>query len=351
MPNAGDRSENLAGVRRWLVVLYLLVLAMVIIGGVTRLSGSGLSMVNWRPLMGTVPPLNDAEWTEVFTQYQASPEGRLVNAGVSLADFKAIFFWEYLHRLVGRLIGVVFALPFFYFVARRRMSRALMVRTGIAFALGGAQGLLGWYMVKSGLVDVPHVSHFRLAAHLLLAFGTAQWILWIILGLPSERREDAVVGPASRAFRWATVGFITLLTLQILYGAFMAGTHAGAVSATFPDMNGSYGPGPFFTAPTLWDDFIHHGPAIHYLHRGLGWLALFVGAALWLAARRRDEPEASTRAALGALVVLGVQFTLGALTVVLHVSLWIAVVHQVGAFVALSAATVLAYRAWAPRLS
>lgn len=346
---ADDRSLSLTGVRRWLVVLYLMVLAMVVIGGITRLTGSGLSMVDWRPLMGSLPPLDAAAWADVFSQYQASPEGRLVNAGVSLAEFKAIFFWEYLHRLVGRLIGVAFALPFLYFVARRRMDRRLAMRTGVAFALGGAQGLLGWYMVKSGLVDVPHVSHFRLAAHLLLAFGTAQWILWLILDLGPVGSLAPLAPGTHRApsrFRWGAVVFIGLLTVQILYGAFMAGKHAGVISATFPDMNGSYGPGAFFTAPTLIDDFINHAPAIHYLHRALAWLSLLAAAGLFLAARRLPSPAAVTRPALWALVVVVGQFVLGVGTVMMHVPVWLAVVHQVGAFFALSAATVLAYRAW-----
>jgi len=331
-------------------VIYLMVLGMVVLGGITRLSGSGLSMVDWRPLMGTLPPLGEAEWLEVFERYQSSPQGRLVNAGMSLTEFKSIFFWEYVHRLFGRLIGVAFALPFLYFVARRRMNRGLTLRTAIAFVLGGAQGLLGWYMVKSGLADVPRVSHFRLAAHLLLAFGTAQWILWIILGLPRSRREEkpeeTTAAPASRGFRYATVAFVLLLTLQVLYGAFMAGTHAGLVSATFPGMNGSFLPGPFFTAPTLLDDLLYHQPAIHYIHRGIGWSVFLFGLLLYLVARRRGEPAGTTRAALVALGALACQFLLGVATVVTHVPMWLGVLHQVGAFVALSCATVLAYRAW-----
>ena len=158
-------------VRLWLWSLWLAVLGMVVVGGITRLTGSGLSMVEWQPLIGAIPPLDEASWQAVFARYQLSPQFQQVNHWMQLDDFKRIFFWEYVHRLVGRSVGLLVFVPWLYFVARRRLSRRLALATLGAFALGGAQGLLGWYMVKSGLVDVPRVSHLRLAAHLSLAFG------------------------------------------------------------------------------------------------------------------------------------------------------------------------------------
>ncbi|MBW2223699.1 MAG: COX15/CtaA family protein [Deltaproteobacteria bacterium] len=177
-------------VATWLLFLYLMVFAMVIVGGATRLTGSGLSMVQWHPFMGALPPLSESDWTETFQKYQASPQYKLVNHWMLLSDFKRIFLWEYAHRLLGRLIGVFFIVPWLLFLVQRRLDRPLAWKTFVAFLLGGAQGLLGWFMVKSGLVDNPEVSHYRLAAHLGLALLVGQYLLWLFLDLrapPAKR--------------------------------------------------------------------------------------------------------------------------------------------------------------------
>ncbi|MEZ4463423.1 MAG: COX15/CtaA family protein [bacterium] len=191
-PERADRA-----VRAWLWVVWGMILTMVVVGGITRLTGSGLSMVEWRPLMGALPPLSEAEWLAVFEQYKQSPQYQQVNHWMTLGDFERIFFWEYFHRLLGRLIGVVVLVPGLWFLVRRRLRGKRAVQVLLAFVFGGLQGLLGWYMVKSGLVDVPAVSHYRLAAHLSLAFFVGCWILWILMGL----RAPAVRTPAPRVAR------------------------------------------------------------------------------------------------------------------------------------------------------
>lgn len=326
-------------VRRWLWVLLAMIFLMVIVGGITRLTGSGLSMVEWRPLIGALPPLSHDAWTAVFAEYQRSPQYQQVNHWMGLEEFQRIFFWEYTHRLLGRLVGVVFAIPFVVFLVQRRLRGRLAGLCTIAFLLGGAQGALGWYMVKSGLVDVPAVSHYRLAAHLMLAFLTAQYVLW--LGLELRPRPTAEPARPSRAFSGALVATVVVLLLQIVYGAFMAGKHAGHVSSTFPDMNGSYLPGPFFSRPSVVDDLLNGAAAIHWVHRAIAWLLVLMVLGL-VALSRREPSPVIRRGALLALAVVAAQVTLGAATVLLHVPVWLAVVHQGGAFVLLCCATWLA---------
>jgi heme a synthase len=319
-----------------------MIFLMVMLGGITRLTGSGLSMVEWQPLMGTLPPLSQSDWLEVFAKYQAFPQYQQVNSWMDLAAFKKIFFWEYLHRLFGRLIGLVVFLPWLYFKVTKALSRSTSQGALIAIALGGAQGVLGWYMVKSGLVDVPAVSHFRLAAHLLLALFVSQWVLWLILNLSSsfQRSENRI--PGGRLLPTLLLG---LLYVQIIFGAFVAGKRAGYMSSTFPDMNGQYLPGAFFHSASLWSEMVNSPLAIHYVHRVLGTLLLVsVGVAgVWFA-RKTGHPGERRLGAGAALMVL-IQFTLGAITVVLSVPISWAVVHQLGAVLLLGVLTAWLHRA------
>ena len=195
----GHGGGGRRAVATWLAVSAAMVAAMVVLGGATRLTESGLSMVSWRPLTGALPPIGEAEWQAVFQQYKASPQFRDVNFWMNVDDFRTIFWLEYLHRLWGRLIGAVFLLPFLWFAARRQLSRALLQRSAVVFALGAAQGLLGWYMVKSGLVDRPEVSQYRLAAHLMLAFAIYGALLWLVLGLALGQVRRARPDPAAAA--------------------------------------------------------------------------------------------------------------------------------------------------------
>jgi cytochrome c oxidase assembly protein subunit 15 len=329
-------------VRCWLLLVWALILAMVLVGGVTRLTGSGLSITEWRPLMGAIPPLDEADWRAVFAKYEQSPEYHAVNHWMALADFKRIFFWEYLHRLLGRLVGAVVLLPWLYFVWRKLLPRALSLEVLGVFALGGLQGLLGWYMVRSGLIDEPRVSHYRLAAHLLLAFATGQLVLWLALDAACPRDRERRLGDA-RLF--AIGALLALLVLQVIYGAFMAGTHAGYYSATFPDMNGSYSPKPFFTGSSPLRDAVSNPLAIHYLHRSLAWLVLGYAIALCVYLKRKEPRPVVGRAALLVAAVAFVQLNLGAITVLSRVALPWAVAHQAAAYLLVSSVVLLLHRA------
>jgi cytochrome c oxidase assembly protein subunit 15 len=338
MAHDGQRA-----VRGWLLCLWALVLLMVMVGGVTRLTGSGLSMVEWRPVSGALPPLSAAAWQTEFAAYQHSPQFQQQNHWMTLGDFKQIFFWEYLHRLLGRAIGLATVLPWLYFVWRRVLTGGLAARTFSIVLLGGLQGVLGWWMVKSGLVNEPRVSHYRLAAHLVLGIGVGQWILWQALELLGESRPPPAAARAGlRAAIWAVV---PILLCQVIYGAFMAGTHAGLIAPTFPDMNGHYAPGSFFTS-SLSHDLFDNPLSIHYLHRALAF-GLLLYAVTLVIALRREHADLRAAALFLCLATLG-QGALGALTVLLRVPVGVAVAHQGGAYVLCSAAVLLLHAALRP---
>ena len=321
----------------WLWVLFFTLFLMVMLGGITRLTGSGLSMVDWRPLMGTLPPMNDEEWNAVFAAYKASPQFALVNTWMEFGDFKKIFFWEYAHRLMGRLIGLVAFVPWVYFVLRGKIARWLSVRVVVAIVLGGAQGLLGWFMVQSGLVDRPEVSHFRLAAHLLLAFFIAQWVLLTLFDLHWGR-----VGlTRNRESRWM-LGIMATLAVQIVYGAFMAGTHAGLLFPTFPDMNGGYAPSQFFPLATVSENLLYSPIAIHYTHRFLGFTLVGLSAGVLFAMRNTRLTPGWSKTQFAAVMLL--QFVLGAFTALYQATLSLAILHQAGALVLACSVTLLAHR-------
>jgi heme a synthase len=324
----------------WLLLLFALVGLMVLVGGTTRLTGSGLSMVEWRPLMGVLPPLNIAEWERTFALYKESPQYQQVNHWMGMPDFQRIFFWEWFHRLLGRLLGVVTLLPWLYFVARRKLEGRWARLTAVAFVLGGAQGALGWFMVKSGLIDVPAVSHLRLAAHLTLAFVVGMFLLWILL---DATRPELVGAPQTRGSRLAW-SLVALLLLQVVYGAFMAGTRAGYLYATFPDMNGAWVATGAFTTTPLWRDLIDNPAAIHTLHRWLAWVCVLAAAAFAATCLRGPLPSSSRRAVVLVLATAGAQLTLGALTVLLHVHIVVAVAHQGMAYLLLAATVLAAHR-------
>ncbi len=314
----------------WLVLLYASIYLMVVIGGTTRLTASGLSMVEWKPLMGTLPPMGEAEWLAAFDKYKQFPQYQQVNAWMELADFKKIFFWEYLHRLWGRTLGLIFFVPWMWFVARRQLRGPWIGKTFAAFVLGGAQGLLGWYMVKSGLVDVPQVSHFRLASHLMLAAAVANYVLWMGLEVRFGNRLR-FHGPT-----WAIIG---LVALQVVWGAFMAGSQAGTMFTTFPLMDGRWVPEGLGA-----ESFLYSQVAIHFTHRMLAYLVV-VAIAWWAWAHRGEGGlrGASWWAVVGLVVI---QFVLGVATVLGGVPVGLGVMHQAGG-VGLLSATVFAGYAFA----
>ena len=326
---------------RWLSVVGALILLMVLIGGITRLTGSGLSMVDWRPLMGAIPPLNDAEWQEVFHKYQQYPEYKLVNHRMTLPEFKRIFFWEYLHRLLGRAVGIVFLLPWLYFISRRKIPPGYNARFAGLFALGAAQGLMGWYMVKSGLVDVPNVSHYRLAAHLALAFASLALTFWFILRLRDVRPEKTTSTP--RTLRKLSIGFTGLVCAQIIWGAFTAGLDAGFGHNTFPLMGGEVIPRGMWLLDPAWANIFDNNITVQFIHRTLGWLVFFSGIGLAIYARKATLPTRAKRA-LNLIVSLALaQFGLGVATLLTVVALPLAVLHQLGAAALLLSALHLNY--------
>ncbi len=334
----GRTAPPTRGVVVWLWIVYGFIGAMVLIGGITRLTGSGLSMVDWHPLMGALPPLSEPDWLAVFERYKSSPQYVQVNHWMTLGDFKQIFFWEYFHRLFGRLIGVVFFVPWLYFTLRGQLRGQWAVRAFIAFVLGGLQGLLGWFMVKSGLVDVPAVSHYRLAAHLSLAFFVGAYIVWLALDMrPGGQR------PGDRRLRrsgWALIG---LLTVQIVYGAFMAGTRAGYMYRTWPDMHGVWVPGDVLAMSPAWLNLFENPDTINFVHRTLAWFV--AGFAVWLAIAAFRRADA-TRHRVAAVLLGGgvlVQFVLGVLTVLYGVPVALGSAHQLGAYALLTAALMVVH--------
>lgn len=323
MPPPKDRA-----VAAWLFVLTFLVLAMVGVGGFTRLSHAGLSIVEWNPVMGALPPLTDAAWAQAFAAYRASPEGATINAGLSLEGFQTIFFIEWAHRLLGRGLGVVFALPWLWFLWRKRVTGRQALELAVWFGLGGLQGALGWFMVKSGLVDLPRVSHYRLTAHLLMALFVACGLFWQGLRWWSER-------PAARGVAWPSRVLLGLVTITITWGGFMAGLKAGLVSDTFPLMYGQWVPTLAWLDTLGWLNPLENPVAVHFLHRVLAVTTL--GFTVFTLEQSRRGTRAAFRAALATLGFAALQVLLGLATLWLHVPMVLAVLHQVnGALLLLS---------------
>ncbi len=316
-----------------------MVFAMVVVGGMTRLTHSGLSIVEWQPIVGAIPPLDDAHWEETFAKYRETPEFRLRNHDMTLEGFKAIFWWEYFHRLLGRVIGVVFFVPFAYFLARGRIGRGLAWPLAGIFALGALQGALGWYMVKSGLVDDPRVSSVRLAAHLGLAFLIYAAMLWVALGL-LYIRETAV----DRGVRRAARALAALVFLMVLSGALVAAIRAGNAYNTFPLMNGQWVPPEIFMIDPWWMNFVHNMATVQLMHRVLALaVAMGVGLAWWLARSRTASGGHAWRWANALAVFAVIQIAVGIATLVLRMPLVLAAIHQAGALIVFTCAIGLAH--------
>ncbi len=334
-------ANNGAWIAFWLLTVAALIFIMVVLGGVTRLTRSGLSIVEWQPIAGAIPPLSETQWLESFAKYQQTPEYQSVNAGMDLAGFKDIFWLEYFHRLLGRLIGLAFLLPFLFFLARRQIGRALAPKLWLLFALGAAQGLLGWLMVKSGLVDIPRVSPYRLTAHLGLAILIYGGVLWVALGLLYPKSPAAASGTPLRRFGFAVTG---LIFLMILSGGFVAGTHAGFVFNDWPLMQGRLIPEGLLTLEPWWRNGFENLAAVQFNHRLLAYLLCLVIPAYWLAARRQAL-DARTRWLTHSLpAVLAVQVTLGITTLLFVVPVPLAAAHQAGALVLFTLSILLNHR-------
>jgi cytochrome c oxidase assembly protein subunit 15 len=325
----------------WLFVCCLMVYAMVILGGATRLTGSGLSMVEWDPIFGIIPPLDQETWNETFALYQQSPEYQKINVGMDLAGFKRIYWYEYSHRLLGRTIGTVFLLPFLFFLARGWIKRPLVPKLVAMFVLGGLQGLLGWYMVKSGLVDNPHVSQYRLTAHLGLAILIYAYMLHVALGLWYGTQRSAAV-PTGLQRATSLLGGIIFIT--ILSGGFVAGLKAGFAYNTFPLMDGHWVPEVILMQEPLWRNFFENIATVQFSHRVLATLVLFSIVTLWFVSIRPLLPVTVRNGLHGLLAAALLQVTLGISTLLLHVPIPLAVAHQGGALLLLTVVIYVRHR-------
>lgn len=316
---------------RWLFACCVFVFAIIVVGGITRLSHAGLSITEWQPIVGTIPPLSAADWEEAFAKYRETPEYQQVNRGMSLDAFKSIFWWEYVHRLLGRLIGLVFIVPLAVFALRGRIPHGYGWKLAGLFVLGGLQGVLGWFMVKSGLVDDPRVSQFRLTAHLTLAFLILGAMLWLALSLVFPERARTRSADAASARRWSIAAVIAVLAM-VLTGGFVAGLRAGLAYNTFPLMNGELIPTGIMMIEPWWKNFFWNLATVQFDHRLVALVITIIGAVLvWKVRSSADVPGRARVAGRLFASLLVVQVALGIATVLLAVPLVLGVLHQANA--------------------
>lgn len=310
----------------WLTLVGLMVFCMIIVGGATRLTHSGLSIVEWEPLVGTIPPIDQEDWDEVFDEYKTSPEYQQVNFGMSLDEFKVIFWWEYFHRLLGRLIGLVFFIPLLYFAIRRKINGSLAKRLFGIFVLGGLQGGMGWYMVASGLVDDPRVSQYRLTAHLGIAFLIFGAIVWTALSVmyPSKTNMSQ---PVRRMFRFA-VAINVIIFLMVVSGGFVAGIRAGLAYNTWPLMGNSFVPPDIFILTPGWRNFFENMATVQFDHRIIAYVLAVLVPIFWFKVRRRDVSPQTVIATNTLLVLVFTQIVVGISTLLHHVPVTLGVAHQ-----------------------
>jgi cytochrome c oxidase assembly protein subunit 15 len=330
-------NREIAG---WLALCAAVIFGMILLGGVTRLTNSGLSMVEWKPLMGVIPPLTEEAWQQTFDKYKAFPEYQKINRGMDLAAFKSIFMYEYLHRLLGRLIGVLFFFPMLYFVLRRQVPAGLQPKLWLLLLAGGCQGLLGWYMVKSGLISDPHVSQYRLMAHMGLAVLIYAYMLWLVFDLtlcpPGQEKGRGPLAGASLVI-------VALVYCMILSGALVAGTKAGFAYSTWPLMGPSFIPPGLYSGDPAWLDAFEDITTIQFNHRLFAYALALVIPLFAVAAWRRVEDRRVRLGSVLLVLALGLQIGLGISTLLLHVPVPLAAAHQGGAVLLLSMALFLAH--------
>lgn len=318
-------------IARWLLICAVVILGMILLGGVTRLTDSGLSMVEWQPLMGVIPPLSHYDWQQLFLKYQQYPEYQKINLGMTLGEFKVIFMYEYLHRVLGRLIGLLFFIPFVYFFLTRRISPQLLPKLLLMLFLGGCQGLMGWYMVKSGLIDVPHVSQYRLTAHLGLAIAIYGFIVWTALGLINKpSNQPSGLGKPACIISG-------LIFLMILSGGLVAGTRAGYAYSTWPLMGDSFIPAGLYDMSPIWLSAFENITTIQFNHRIFAYIIALVLVSFSVFALKKNISRNVRIGIYSMLFLLVVQITLGVSTLIFHVPVAIAAAHQIGSVALLTA--------------
>ncbi len=325
----------------WLLTGCFLIFVMVLVGGITRLTHSGLSISNYKLVSGTIPPMNEQEWQEAFELYKQYPEYQKLNNHFTLEDFKDIYFWEWLHRVIGRFIGLVFIFPFVFFLIKKKLDKATIKKCVVLLALGGFQGFLGWYMVKSGLVDRPDVSHYRLAAHLITAFLTFAYSLWVALDLmyPDKKKIDNGTRNLIR------VTYIVLV-IQIIWGAFVAGLDAGLVHNHWPMMNEGklIHDTVFIEQRPLAKNFVEGRSGVQFVHRYLAYVVVALCIAIWYRTKNRTLTSLQKKGVQWILIVVGLQFVLGVFTLLNAVPIWLGIAHQIGAFFLLASMTYTLHR-------
>jgi cytochrome c oxidase assembly protein subunit 15 len=327
--------RHLRALRIWLGIVALLIVAMVLVGGATRLTHSGLSITQWQPIVGAIPPLSHADWQQAFDGYKKIPEYSQINPGMTLEGFKYIYWWEWTHRFLGRFIGVVFFVPFLIFWFAGYIPRTLMPRLIGLFVLGGLQGALGWYMVKSGLVDRTDVSQYRLAAHLGVAIAILGYTLWLFFGLSATSKRDVT--------RWGAPAFVAglvllLVYIQLLAGAVVAGIDGGLTYNTWPLMNGAFIPDGLGAAKPWYLNLFQNPLTVQFDHRMLGYAVVTaaIAQAVWLSLRREGQPLVGSAVTLAVLALL--QGTLGVWTLLLAVPIELGLAHQAGAILVFATA-------------
>ncbi len=332
-PAAAERA-----IAWWLILCCAMIFLMVAIGGVTRLTESGLSITQWQPIEGVLPPLKAAQWNDAFARYQAIHQYQAIHADMSLADFKNIYFWEYIHRLWGRLIGIAFALPFLYFLLRGHVARSLAPKLAGLFVLGALQGALGWYMVESGLETRIEVSQYRLAAHLAMAVVIYLAMLWVALDLLAPLRR---AGPGSARLRITASVVLGLVFTTLVAGAFVAGTRAGYLDNTFPLMEGRFVPPDYWHLSPRYLNWFENLTSVQFDHRVLAEVTWLATALLWLASLRVSLAPLARWSLHALFFCVCLQVALGIATLLLVVPLPLAVAHQVGALLLLTAALIV----------
>ncbi|MFD2917615.1 COX15/CtaA family protein [Psychroserpens luteus] len=325
----------------WLLTGCVLIFIMVVVGGITRLTHSGLSISSYKLISGTIPPMNEVEWHEAFDLYKQYPEYQKLNNHFDLQDFKDIYFWEWLHRVIGRFIGMVFIIPFLYFLIRKQLTKATIKKSIVLLILGGFQGFLGWYMVKSGLVDNPDVSHYRLAAHLTTAFITFAATFWVALDLIFPKKKEIEKGIRN----FIRISLLVLI-IQIIYGAFVAGLDAGFIHNHWPMMSeGKFiHETVYIEQQPVYKNFIEGRSGVQFAHRIIAYIVVAFIIGIWLKARRLILTKYQITGINCLLVGVTLQFILGVLTIIYAVPVWLGVAHQIGAFLLLSAMTFTLHR-------